>query len=192
MNPVSLRSFRTIGELAERCGNYCWAESQLFTRTGTWAGGDGDAGVRLFCSTVSRQHGLLAAQWRDRLPVRAGVDRAALMVPPSGGLVGSFELLDAEPDLVVRLAGLLGVLLPRLLDSYRDDLARAAPVREAAVAAVLRQALTVGAAEEAGGRRVLDRCQKGVQRGERVTEFVSSLQESFSGPRGIFPDDWAS
>ena len=81
-------TWRGIDELAEVVGGYCWAEKRVFEVAGGWATGAGDPGlepaVRVWCAGVSRRHGLLAARWAERLPVRAGVDRAALVVPPTG------------------------------------------------------------------------------------------------------------
>jgi hypothetical protein len=137
--------FRTIDELAERCGHYCWVEHRLFELAGAWASEDGEPALRVFLSAFSRQHGLLATEWYERLPVRAGVDRSALVVPPPGPLEGVLDVLGAEPDLNARVAGLSGVVLPQLIAAYEGHLARASPVSEGPVMAVLRHARLVAA-----------------------------------------------
>ena len=75
-----------------------------------------------------------AQQWHDRLPVRAGVEPAALIVPPPGRWPRCSTCSSAEPDLTARLAGLSQVVLPRLLEHLRPSTWRAAsPVSEAPV-----------------------------------------------------------
>jgi hypothetical protein len=144
---VTETTFRTIGELADRCGHYCWVEHRLFELAGAWAGEEGEPAVRVFLAALSRLHGLLANEWYDRLPVRAGIDPSALVVPPPGPLEGVFAALGAEPDLRARLAGLTGVVLPQLLAAYNGHLAQASPVAEGPVMAVLRHARLVAATD---------------------------------------------
>jgi RNA polymerase sigma factor (sigma-70 family) len=80
-------------------------------------GGDPSrAEVRVFLSEMSAA----TPSWRrsgDRLPVRAGVDAAALVVPPPGPVVEALDLLAAEPDpwRWCVLGGLVEQILPRLL-----------------------------------------------------------------------------
>ena len=49
----------------------------------------------VWCAGVSRRHGLLAARWAERLPVRAGVDAAALVTAPAGPLAEALDALAA-------------------------------------------------------------------------------------------------
>jgi len=149
--------FRTIDELAQRCGQYCWIENRLFALTGMWAGTPMMAGtptaaglpiapgasapieaeMRVIASEMSSWHGFVAGQWRDRLPVRAGVDAEALVVAPPGPLGPALELLEAETDLTRALGGLTEQILPALLVAYDEHLAQASPVSEAPVCALL-------------------------------------------------------
>ena len=140
-------TFRTIDELAARCGHYCWVEHRLFELAGTWAGEEAEPAIRVFLSAFSRQHGLLANEWYDRLPVRAGIDRSALVVPPPGALEGVLAGLGAEPDLSARLAGLTEMVLPQLMAAYDGHLAQASPVAEGPVMAVLRHARLMAATD---------------------------------------------
>jgi hypothetical protein len=142
--------FRTIGQLAERCGHYCWLENQLFALTGLWASAPASAGgveagspgtaddeVRVLCSEMSSWHGFVAAAWRDRLPVRAGVDAGALVVPPAGPIREALDLLAGEGDLLGAFGGLVEQVLPALLAAYGDEFAHASAVSEAPVRALL-------------------------------------------------------
>ena len=140
--------FRTIGELAELCGHYCWVERQVFELTGSRASrpetGDPDAGeaeVRVVLSEMSARHGLFAAQWHDRLPVRAGVDAEALIVPPPGPVEEALDLIASAPQPALVLGGLATQFLPRLREAYGRHLAQASPVSEAPVRAVLEWAV---------------------------------------------------
>ncbi len=145
---VDPAGFRTIGQLAERCGHYCWLENRLFTLTGLWAGAPDDAAnsatdagpgssagspaalaaeVRVVCSEMSSWHGFAAAAWWDRLPVRAGVEADALVVAPAGPFGEVLDLLAAEGDLVGAFGGLVGQVLPALLAAYDEDFAPCLP-----------------------------------------------------------------
>lgn len=214
--PPTRFTFRTIGELAERCGQYCWIENRLFALTGTWAsapdaaGAAGAAGaveaagsagaieaeIRVVCSAMSSWHGFVAGQWWDRLPVRAGVDPAALVVPPPGPFAPALGLLEADADLMGALGGLAEQILPVLLGVYDEHLAGASPVSEAPVRALLglvRPQLTL---EIERGREVLRRGQRvgaeadaGV---EKRADMAARLQRVLGAERAIFPAARAS
>ncbi len=190
-------SFRTIGALAERCGNYCWLENRLFELTGSWASAPatGDPELRVFLAEMSARHAFLAARWADRLPVRAGVDPAALVVPPTDRAVEAFDLLQAEPDLAVRLSGLVEQLLPSLLGTYAGHRADASPVAEAPVRAVLELAGHAVEQEIRRGRALVRRsCGSGGEGGERgeMAALAGRLQPLVGGVTGVFPGARAS
>jgi hypothetical protein len=156
--------FRTIGDLAARCGHYSWLESSLFALLGDRACGAGpDEGrpvvpeVRVVLSEMSARRALLAERWRDRLPVRAGVDAAALITPPPGPIAAAVGLLAEEPDPRLVLGGVVDQLLPRLLEAYRADLAQASPVSEGPVRAVLGCAIGATGSDIERGRSLLER-----------------------------------
>jgi hypothetical protein len=191
--------FRTIGELAARCGHYCWLENRLFELAGKASvgrveAGDGpsDAEVRVFLSEMAPRHASLAAQWRDRLPVRAGVEAGALVVPPDGELGPALDLLASEPDPVLVLRGLMEQILPRLLTSYADDRAHASAVSEAPVRAVLAWAGFYLAQEREEGAALLLRAAPGRGTAEKGGEFGAAIQQAFGHELGILPAAWAS
>jgi len=143
-------SWRGIDELARLVGWYAWTEQRIFEVTGGWAttsedevGGDA-AEVRVWCAAVSRRHGTLARVWADQLPVRAGVDAAALVESPSAALAEAFAELAALPPSRGGAAGLVEAALPGLDGVYARHLAGASPVSEGTVIEALvrgRQAL---------------------------------------------------
>jgi hypothetical protein len=213
--------FRTIGELAVRCGHFCWLENQLFTLTGQWASapatGEGtgsaadtatdpatDPAIRVLWSQMSSWHGFLAGQWHDRLPVRAGVDTHALIVPPSGGVVEALELLGGVPELAVRLGGLVEPILSGLLAAYDDEAAHASLVSELPVLGVLELARCHGrqeieAARAAAAEGAAAGPGAGAGAGPRagpgtvtVAELRGRLQRLLGADRGIFPAARAS
>jgi hypothetical protein len=191
--------FRSIGDLAVRCGHYCWLESQLFALTGRWAsapvmraGNTVDPEIRVLCSQMSSWHGFMARQWLDRLPVRAGVDAGALVVPSPGGVGQAIELLGAEADVLVALGGLVEPFLPALLAAYDDDEARASPVSELPVLAVLELARHRAPREIEAGRNFLDRGAEAGAAAERAAGLRARLQRMLGVNRGIFPAARAS
>jgi hypothetical protein len=164
---VALPSWRGIDELAELVGGYCWAEKRIFEVAGAWATGadshpgDGpiaglEPALRVWCAGTSRRHGQLAARWAERLPVRAGVDRATLVRPPGGPLGGAFAELAAPSDARAGVAALVGSVLPRLQAAYGAHSRTPNPVSEASVLEVLTGAHRDLVAEISTGRALLE------------------------------------
>ena len=191
--------FRTIGELAELCGHYCWVERQVFELTGSRASrpetGDPDAGeaeVRVVLSEMSARHGLFAAQWHDRLPVRAGVDAEALIVPPPGPVEEALDLIASAPRLALVLGGLATQFLPRLREAYGRHLAQASVVSEAPVRAVLEWAvLSLGGEIRLAGALV-QRLEPAGEGARTVEDFGGVVQRLLGSAEDTFPGARAS
>jgi hypothetical protein len=207
---AGVATFRSIGELAELCGHYCWVERRVFELTGSRAsrpeagdpeagdagdpeaGEAGDAEVRVVLSEMSARHGLLAAQWHDRLPVRAGVDAEALIVPPPGPVQEALELIASAPRLALVLSGLATQFLPRLREAYGRHLAQASPVSEAPVRAVLECAvLSLGGEIRLAGALV-QRLEPGGEGARSVDGFDGLVQRLFGNAEDSFPGARAS
>ncbi len=161
------RGWRTIDELAALVGAYCWLEHRIFEVTGAWATApgavDGDvAELRVWSASTSRRHGALAGRWAERLPVRAGVESAALVTAPDGpeGLAEAFGELATTKELAVGVAALVETVLPWVGGVYGSHLAVATPVSEGSVMEVLAEARREGSAEIEGGRSLLGRLPK--------------------------------
>jgi hypothetical protein len=195
--------FRSIGELAELCGHYCWVERRLFEVTGSRASrplgepgvggsGAGDAEVRVVLSQMSARHGFFAAQWRDRLPVRAGVEAEALVVPPPGPFGQALDLIESGPGLAHVLGGLVTEILPRLVEHYDRHLAQASPVSEAPVRAVLEWAAVSTGREIRVAGLLLHRLVPGGEGARSVGDFGALVQRLFGGPTDSFPGARAS
>jgi hypothetical protein len=179
-----MTEWRTIGQLADLVGAYCWVEHRLFELTGHWASApDQTPGEqRVFLAGVSRHHAEVAARWWDRLPVRAGVDPTTLVTEPTGPLAESLRLLGAETDPSRRLAGLTGVVLPHLLTTYEEHRTQATPVSQAPVLDVLAEAARAGAAEVSVGQALCE-----LEKGPEGVEFAAELERLFGGPPCICP-----
>jgi hypothetical protein len=205
--------FRTIDELAERCGNYCWLERRLFGLSGSRAsdppesespdnespvnplGGDPGTGrseARVLLSEMSFRHGLLGAQWYERLPVRAALDADALIVPPPGPVPGALDLLETEPQLLLVLMGLAEEFLPRLQETYAEHLAQASPVSEAPVRAVLDCAIHLVRQEIQEVRLALVRVAPASWGAANATHLGGALKRVLEGGTGVFPAARAS
>jgi hypothetical protein len=167
---VAPRMWRGIDELAGLTGAYCWVENRIFELSGAWAtGASGSPGgglppaLRVWCAGLSRRHGLRAGCWAERLPVRAGVDRAALVCAPPGPLAGAFDAL-ADTEAEVGAMAMVEVLLPCLQAVYGVHWQTATPVSEGSVLEVLAGALRDLADEVSAGRLLLDGSAKGLTR----------------------------
>jgi hypothetical protein len=193
---MPMGEWRDVGQLADRVGAYCWIEHRLFTSLGQWAAQAGGVGGPLvaeaivFLAQASRGHAESAERWRQRLPVRAGVDQAALVIPPPGALGEVFDRLDAEPDLARRLAGLSQVVLSRLMTTYGEHLGSASVVSEGAVMASLEAAGRRAHREISASRsfwKGLMEGHQGAERASAVLEFVGELERPFGAATGVFP-----
>jgi len=160
---VTTQAWRGIDELAGLVGAYCWVENRIFECSGAWASAGGldpganlDPALRVWCAGVSSRHGKWARRWAERLPVRAGVDRAALMAAPEGPLEGGLAALAATPDIRGAVATLVQTVLPRLSAVYGAHLGTASPVGEAPVLEVLVGARRDLAGEIGSGRSLLE------------------------------------
>jgi hypothetical protein len=161
------RDWRGIEELAVLVGAYCWVENRIFELSGAWAS-DENGGLqpdlRVWCAGVSRRHGALAARWAERLPVRAGVERAALVAAPAGPLAGALGAMAATPDARVGVGTLVQTALPRLRAVYAQHRRTASPVSEGSVLEVLTAALQDLRAETSSGRALLQGSPGGLTR----------------------------
>ena len=132
---------------------------------------------------MTGHHGVLGACWAERLPVRAGVDRAALVAAPCGPLADALDLLGAEKDLEAGVAALVQALLPRLHATYLAHLREAAAVREAPVMEVLAGAQRLLAGEIRDGRPLAGD-SGATPRG--VARFGELFEQAFEGS-SLFP-----
>ena len=191
---VAAKAWRGIDELAELVGVYCWVENRIFEICGAWASApdkiadpdpdpDPDPALRVWCAAVSRRHGLLAARWAERLPVRAGVDAAALVAAPPGPLSDALDALGTGADLSAGVAALVQTVLPRLQGVYAAHGHAATPVSEAPVLEVLAAAQRVVGGEVVVGQALVEGTAEGLTRGAVLGE---ELERAFAAT-SVFP-----
>jgi hypothetical protein len=179
---------------------YCWVENRIFEVSGAWATGSGpdhhgegpdgghpDGGLepalRVWCAAVSRRHGLLAARWAERLPVRAGVDAAALEAAPAGPLAGALGAMAATADARVGVETLVQSVFPPLRAIYGQHRRTASPVSEGSVLEVLAEAEQDLTAEISTGRAVLAGGPEGLT---RDAALGSHIERAFA-ETSVFP-----
>jgi hypothetical protein len=198
---AALGPWRSIDDLAALVGAYCWLEHRLFELSGRWAtepgardgseltlhgARDGSevivAECRVWCAASSRRHGALAGRWAERLPVRAGVDPAALMIAPDGPVATALEELGAMKA-VSGFRHLVETVLPWLGAVYAAHLGRASAVSEAPVMEVLVEARHAAAGEIRRGQSLLQRLPASAQTSRQIR---TAFERALTG-QGIFP-----
>lgn len=102
----------------------------MFEILGQWVTSTATPTAKLLFDRHSQHHAWRAAQWWDRLPVLAGVDRESLTAPASPPLVVALEHLAAFGSTVGRLAGAYRVMLPRQWACYQDHLELAGTIAD--------------------------------------------------------------
>jgi hypothetical protein len=108
-------------------------ERRLFEILGGWVATVEEIDPKLMLDRHSQHHAWRAAQWWDRLPVLADVDRETLVCAPSPGWAEVMEALASLACPVERLAGAYRVALPRVASSYRDHRQAASHLGDGAV-----------------------------------------------------------
>jgi hypothetical protein len=188
-------AWRTIGELAGVVGAYSWLEHRLFALSGEWATepgptDEGEAELRVWCAALARRRGELAGRWAERLPVRAGVDVTALIVPPERpeGLADALDELAATKERAVGVGALVETVLPWVGGVYSSHLLAASPVSEASVMEVLVVARREGSAAIRGGQSLLQRLSGD---GKPSRHLGTTLERAFDGS-SVFPAVWPS
>ena len=133
----------TLDESAAMVGGHCWIERRLFEVLGAWGVAAGTPGAVAMLDRHSQHAAWRAAQWWDRLPVLAGMDRESLVTAPAGwgellGLAGGH--LPAPDGDAALLAVVHRVALPRLVARYRYHRREATAVADGPVIRTLAQA----------------------------------------------------
>lgn len=128
----------SLEESARRAGANRWLEARLFEVIGAWVAATPETAARLLLDRHSRHHAWRAAQWWERLPVLADVDREALCTAPSGGWAAAIEAMASVAGTAERLASLYRVVVPRLHSRYHAQGREASEVADGASLRTLR------------------------------------------------------
>jgi hypothetical protein len=163
----------TLDETGRFVGASAWVELRLFEVVGGWAPSVPEPEVAAHLAAQSRRHAGHAELWLAHRPVVAGRDPDDLVVPPSAGTEKALQVLadlgpsgravggdpgaDADgPSVTVeRLAGLVRVVVPRLLVGFRRRLDEVSVVADGALRRTLRLVLADLAEDGAEGERLL-------------------------------------
>lgn len=145
----------SLAESSRLAGSHRWMESRLFEVLGSWTDSTAETGAKLMLDRHSRHHAWRAAQWFDRLPVLADMDRDALGVPPSEGVREALERLAGITGTPARLAGAYRVALPRLWAGYERHRLAASEASDGSTLRTLGILLPDVAADWQEGERLL-------------------------------------
>lgn len=117
-------------EAATVIGSYVWWERRCFEVLGGWTVAFDDPVTKAMVDRHAAHHAWRAAQWWDRLPVLAQIDRTDLVVAPPNTLPAMMVTLGQLTSPLGRLAGAYRVAMPRLATGYRSHLARISAVAD--------------------------------------------------------------
>ena len=103
----------------------------MFEILGGWVASTEDVTLKLMFDRHSQHHAWRAAQWWDRLPVLAEVERDSLVVAPAPAVTKAMDAVDGCTTAVGRLAAAYRFALPRMFAAYQHHRASASPVSDA-------------------------------------------------------------
>jgi len=122
----------TIEQTGRRIGGHAWVEMRLFETLGRWSGVVDEPRARVLMAAASRHHAWHAELWMGLLPGVPHLPAADLVAPGDGAaaMVAALEDLDDAPT-DQRVAALVQVALPQVIDRYAAHLEVAVPVADA-------------------------------------------------------------
>ena len=132
----------TIEQTWRRIGGHAWVEMRLFETLGRWSGVVDEPRARVLLAAASRHHAWHAELWMGLLPGLPHLPAADLVAPGDGAaaMVAALEDLDDAPT-DQRVAALVQVALPQVIDRYAAHLEVAVPVADAPTERALRLAV---------------------------------------------------
>jgi hypothetical protein len=173
-----------LDEGARWAGGHRWVESRLFEILGSWVPTTDDVDAKLLFDRHSQHHAWRAAQWWERLPVLADVDRDALVVAPSPQVAAAAEDLAAVEGTVARLAGAYRVALPRLAGAYHEHRLLANPASDEAAIRTLDLLLPDVGADWRHGEVLLQSLLVDAGLVQAAATTVARLEVVLVGPGG--------
>ena len=132
----------TIEQTGRRIGGHAWVEMRLFETLGRWSGVVDEPRARVLLAAASRHHAWHAELWMGLLPGLPHLPAADHVAPGDGAaaMVAALEDLDDAPT-DQRVAALVQVALPQVIDRYAAHLEVAVPVADAPTERALRLAV---------------------------------------------------
>lgn len=141
MSAASEESLLDLHRAAGLLGAYCAIERALFELTGALAGTADldDPEILVFLDGLSGEHAWHAELWAERLPVLSAFDSRTLVAVPEPAGRTLADLRSRPP--IAQIAGLVRVVLPRLISSYVRHMAVVSPAAERPTLRALRLVL---------------------------------------------------
>jgi hypothetical protein len=170
----------TLHQSATLIGGHCWIERRLFERLGSWVAPLASAQAKLLLDSHSQHAAWRAAQWWDRLPVLAQLDRDEQVAPAddwAAMLAGAGGEVDPDLADVSHLAVAYRVLLPRLAARYARHARLASPTADGAVIRTLALVAADVRADWAQGEFLLE-------------ELVSSAAHAAAAASAVAETEW--
>ena len=132
----------TIEQTGRRIGGHAWVEMRLFETLGRWSGVVDEPRARVLLAAASRRHAWHAEVWIGLLPGLPHLAAADLVAPgdSAAAMVAALDDLDDAPT-DQRVAALVKVALPQVIDRYTTHLELTVPVADAPTQRALRLAL---------------------------------------------------
>jgi hypothetical protein len=156
---------------AATLGGFRWIDQRLFEVVGGWVPSVAEPAAKRWLAAVARHHAWRADQWADRFPVVRGLDLAAATRSPPGWIealdllaagdgggrvrVGGGAVGGAVSMTPARLAGLVRVVLPRLVVLHDGWVAVLSPVADGALLRTLRLVVADEVDDWRAGEQVL-------------------------------------
>jgi len=170
-----------IDLMARVVGSYVWVEGRLFEILGHFAATDpAPVAVLYFDATAGGCAGRAAAMG-GLLPLIPGAGPDAVVVAPGDEAAGALDDLAGRPGTLSRLAGVVRVVLPRMVAGYQAHLARTVAVADANLARVLRTAVHEHLDALSQGEALLQRLGADDPAGlEEATAGLASLDDALA------------
>lgn len=153
----------------------------MFEILGGWVASTDDTTVKLMFDRHSQHHAWRAAQWWDRLPVLADVDRDARVRAPDHETESCLQSVAESAGTVARLAAAYRFALPRMFAAYQRHRAATSPVSDGST---LRALGLVGpdlASDWAEGEVALQAVIRSEADAEEAARTVARLEARLSG-----------
>jgi hypothetical protein len=171
----------SLEESARRSGSHRWAETRLYEALGRWAATTPDADARLMLDRHSHHAAWRAAQWWDRLPVLADVDREALSSAPSQPVLEVADRMAGLEGTVSRLAAAYRVVLPRIWAGYERHRRAASEPGDGSVLRTLAIVATDLAADWREGEMALQGLVRDEAAVSAAAAIVQDLEQVLAG-----------
>ena len=190
--PADLRELHgryDVEAVARRVRNFRYAEEWIMTLLGGWIATIPELPVKVGLGRIIWETAQAADRFGARLPeLRCGTRSVTASEAPNEGFA-AFIRSVAEPESPVetieKLAGVLDVLLPHLVETYERTAAETDPIADAPTIRILEEALADKARHAAWARAVLDELCRGAEEAARREARRARLEAALRECGGV-------